>query len=264
MQSINTPKSTSQRLVSNDSSNERLVTNDGVLSIGSTKIPYRIRKSSRAKKKRITVVPNSVEVVLPMGEPMRAAHEFVNAKRRWVFTQSRRLGGKGERERSYLAGSKVRFRGRWLTLEVKAGRANTGFVAYRSRLYVTLPRGVAKEQRAQVVKMLLAQWFEHQLRADGQRFGRHYAERVGVEVAGVSVVTMKNMWASCGKDQIVRLNPELIELPKTVLEYVVAHEVCHLVHRNHSPAFWRTVGEVLPDWKQRQDVLEDYERDWEL
>ncbi len=255
MQLLNTPKSTSPKLVSK---------HEGVLSVGSTQIPYTIRKSSRAKKKRITIVPDSVEVVLPVGEPLAEAHKFVKAKRRWVYEHSQKLAGKTERVRSYLPGSKVRFRGRWLTLQMAAGRANTGFVAYRSKLHVTLARGVAKEDRPAAAKALLTAWFALQLQADGERFSRQYGARVGVDVAGVAVVPMTKMWASCGKDGVVRLNPDLIELPKAVLEYVVAHEVCHLVHRNHSPAFWLAVGGVMPDWQERADVLGEYERDWGL
>ena len=59
-------------------------------------------------------------------------------------------------------------------------------------------------------------------------------------------------------------NPDLIELPKAVLDYVVAHEVCHLLHRNHSPEFWRTVARLMPDWRERGDWLAHYESDWDL
>jgi predicted metal-dependent hydrolase len=72
------------------------------------------------------------------------------------------------------------------------------------------------------------------------------------------------MWASCGKDGNIRLNRQLVELPRAVLEYVIVHELSHLKHRNHSPAFWRTVGGAMPDWRERQEWLAAYEQDWEL
>lgn len=237
---------------------------EGVLVIGKARIRYRLRRSEQAKRQRIVVEPGSVEVVLPRGVRTADGHRFIEEKRRWVFDKVERFAGRTERKRSYRAGSKIRFRGRWLTLEVKAGRRKTGSVAYRSRFWVTTPRGTEKSDRPREAKRLLHDWMTRRLLADGKRDGRRYAERLDLDIAGVEVVPMKRMWASCGKDRIIRLNRELIEFPRAVLEYVVAHEVCHLLHRNHSSAFWNEVGQIMPDWRERQDWLSSYERDWGL
>ncbi len=234
---------------------------EGVLEIGLTRIAYRVRESARAKRKRIVVEPGSVEVVLPVGEPAERAHRFVYAKRRWVFDKVRELGEPRERTPSYLSGTKVRYRGRWLTVEVGVGSPS---VICRSRFYITLPRGVRKADRAAHTERLLRAWMHERLLQDGRELARRYAHKAGVEVRDVSVMPMKRMWASCGKDRVVRLNADLIELPRAILEYVVAHELAHLVVRNHSPAFWRVVGDLLPDWRERQRWLNRYERPLEL
>lgn len=232
--------------------------------VGRVQIPYRIEQSARAKAKRIVVEPGSVRVVLPAAEALDSAHAFVRQKRRWVFTQFEKLGQRRERKPSYLRGTTVRFRGRWLRLEVEVGRGKVGRVVYRSRFFVTLPKGLAKAKWPETTRALLDAWMNARLLADGQRLARRYAAELGVDFAGVAVVAMKRMWASCGKDGVIRLNPQLIELPKAVLEYVIAHEICHRVHRNHSPAFWNSVGGVLPDWREREAWLGKYEHDWSL
>ncbi len=236
----------------------------GVLEVGTVVIPYLVRRSKRATHKRIVVQPSHVEVVLPEGQSTTKAHQLMRAKRRWVYEKTREVGSCSDRAPSYLAGSKVRYRGRWLTLEVAAGRRKLGEVEYRSRFYVTLPRGMKREERASATRKLLRVWMDEQLLGDAQSMVRQYSERVGLDACGVMVAPMKRMWASCGKDGVVRLNPDLIELPKVVLEYVMAHEVCHLAHRNHSPAFWGLVGQVMPDYEERKNWLAAYERDWGL
>ena len=236
---------------------------EGLLEVGLTRIPYRIRRSSRAKRKRIVVEPGRVEVVLPDAESTSGAHRFVYAKRRWVFNQTLKLPASEDQGLSYLSGSKVRFRGRWLTLEVKTGRHSTGSVVYRSRFVLTLPKGTARADRPSATKALLDTWMQGKLIEDCRRLARRFAQESRVDLAGMSVTPMKRMWASCGKDRVIRLNPLLVELPRVVLEYVVAHEVTHLRHRNHSPAFWRGVSGLVPDWRERQDWLKSYERDWE-
>ena len=55
------------------------------------------------------------------------------------------------------------------------------------------------------------------------------------------------MWGSCGRDGVIRINWRLIQAPAAAMEYVVAHEVTHLVERSHGPAFWSALGEVMPE-----------------
>ncbi|HRR34695.1 MAG TPA: M48 family metallopeptidase [Kiritimatiellia bacterium] len=66
---------------------------------------------------------------------------------------------------------------------------------------------------------------------------------------------MRSRWGSCSVDGRVTLNTELARLPYRLVEYVAVHELCHLVHHNHSPAFYFQVASCLPDWRQRRDEL---------
>jgi predicted metal-dependent hydrolase len=75
----------------------------------------------------------------------------------------------------------------------------------------------------------------------------------------VQVKDQKYGWGSCGRDRVVNLNWHLVFAPKTVLEYAVVHELCHLRHRNHDRDFWRLVGTILPDWEARKAWLDGNE-----
>src|SRR3954464_9172769 len=66
----------------------------------------------------------------------------------------------------------------------------------------------------------------------------------------------KHVWGSCGIDRTINLNWHLIFAPRTVLEYAVVHELCHLRHRTHDQAFWTLVGTILPDWEVRKAWLD--------
>jgi hypothetical protein len=74
----------------------------------------------------------------------------------------------------------------------------------------------------------------------------------------------KGMWGTCGRDGVVRINWRLIQAPVAALEYVVAHEVCHLRHRSHDPKFWQTLTSALPDWPERKALLEQWESEHHL
>ena len=90
--------------------------------------------------------------------------------------------------------------------------------------------------------------------------GRLKDGRLDVDLEGVRLDQQQKMWGTCGKDGVVRLNWRLIQAPKFAMEYVCAHEVCHLVHRHHDEAFWGALSEVMPDWREAKERLEEWER----
>jgi len=67
---------------------------------------------------------------------------------------------------------------------------------------------------------------------------------------------MPKRWGSALKDGTVCLNPELIKAPSVCVDYVIAHEVCHLRHPNHSSAFWRLLDQMCPQWRRLKARLE--------
>jgi predicted metal-dependent hydrolase len=63
-------------------------------------------------------------------------------------------------------------------------------------------------------------------------------------------------WGSCGKNDVIYFNWRLLQLPIRLIDYVVVHELAHLLEHNHTREFWRILDRVLPDWRQRQRELE--------
>ena len=62
-------------------------------------------------------------------------------------------------------------------------------------------------------------------------------------------------WASCDKDGNLRFNWRVIMAPMVLVDYIVAHELCHLRHLDHSPAYWRMLRSVMPDFERRRERL---------
>lgn len=87
--------------------------------------------------------------------------------------------------------------------------------------------------------------------------------RYGIKYPVLKMRDMKSMWGSCRPEQgIVTLNLRLLKVPKSCIEYVVVHEFAHFIYPNHSKEFYALVESLMPDWRERRNVLRKYERTW--
>lgn len=105
----------------------------------------------------------------------------------------------------------------------------------------------------------LAQALEKLMRREAKRFLAErlnlWASRLQVQFSDFKLSSAGTRWGSCTAQGVIRLNWRLMQAPLPVLDYVVIHELCHLVELNHSPRFWALVASVCPDWKQKRDWL---------
>lgn len=83
----------------------------------------------------------------------------------------------------------------------------------------------------------------------------HYAARLGVSYGRITVRCQKTRWGSCSSRGNLSFHCLLSQMPETVFDYVVVHELCHRKHMNHSPQFWGAVAAILPDYKASRNWL---------
>lgn len=72
---------------------------------------------------------------------------------------------------------------------------------------------------------------------------------------GIVIRRAKSRWGSCSKTSLLSFNYTLVALPDELIDYVVVHELCHLIEFNHSPKFWEQVSRQIPDWRERRKAL---------
>jgi len=83
----------------------------------------------------------------------------------------------------------------------------------------------------------------------------HYAQRMGVAHAGIHFTKNRVRVGSCCQNNRIFFSCRLMGYPSEVLDYVIVHELAHILHKNHGPAFWKTVEAILPDYKKRRIML---------
>jgi len=117
--------------------------------------------------------------------------------------------------------------------------------------------GLPHHATAQQLRDAVQAWLMRRAREHFTERLHHFAPRLGVQWRKLSLSSAATRWGSASADGSIRLNWRLIHFKPEVIDYVVVHELSHLQVMNHSPAFWDTVGQVLPDYPERRAQLKD-------
>jgi predicted metal-dependent hydrolase len=104
----------------------------------------------------------------------------------------------------------------------------------------------------------VTRWFRERAEAVFRERFDAWAEKAvrhGIKADTFQIHRMKNRWGSCTSEGRILLNPDLIIAPVMCIEYVIAHELCHLKQHNHGTGFYRLLHALMPDWQQRRERL---------
>ena len=222
---------------------------------GRKRIEYRLRYSARTTL-AIDVQPDlAVVVTAPTGSPDAAVEERVQKRASWIVQQQRFFENylPSMPPRRYVSGESHRYLGRQYRLRVHRAGADAVKMA-RGQINVGLVDPSKKER----VKTLVTRWFRERAEAVfGDLFAAwaDKAVRHGIQADGFQIHKMKNRWGSCTRQGRILLNPDLIVAPVMCIEYVIAHEMCHLKEHNHGGNFYRLLHALMPDWERRRERL---------
>jgi predicted metal-dependent hydrolase len=216
-----------------------------------TAIPYRIRRSPRARNARILVDGEGVEVVVPRRFPLRDVEPLLREKRPWIERTLRRMeSARREFPPPRLEhGGEVPYLGERLALSVREERGRT-----RSR--VTWRGGTLEVALGgQSLRDALESWYRRRARVEvGARLDAAVA-RAGTHYTTLSIRGQRTRWASCSSSGAMSFNYCLLLAPAEILDYVVEHEVAHLERPDHSQRFWDLLASRYPEWRARERWL---------
>ncbi len=149
-------------------------------------------------------------------------------------------------ESHYFAGRRYR-----LDVVTRPGRA-----AMRLRNNTTIELAVPPDADREARERILERWYRAQLRQRIPPLLEKWQPVIGVQVNEVRIKKMKTLWGSCNiKARRIWLNLELMKKSPQCLEYILVHEMVHLLERHHNERFQQFMDHFLPDWRMRRDEL---------
>lgn len=232
----------------------RMQVRQGELEVDGRRLSYRLRCTARRRHVHLLVADDGVvEVRAPWRYPVVAAESVIREHRDWLDDALGRATARRSARPDLVTGSRLPLLDEQLELRVRVGgAAHSRDRVWRQacRLHVWL----ACEEQA-VVEQLIRDWYRREARRQlGVRLAE-LAPRIGVQPSGLSIRAQRTRWGSCSSRGTISLNWRLLLVPGRLADYVLVHELCHLRHMDHSPAFWGLVETVMPDHASRRAEL---------
>lgn len=223
------------------------------VSYGKHKVEFELRYAQR-KTLGIVVYPDlNVVVTAPESASREKVFEKVQSKSRWILKQLRKFEKYQplSKPKQFVSGETHLYLGRQYRLKVE--KNNSHSVKLKGKyLHV-------KTKDLQKAEELVYGWYRLKAQV-------HFSNIVDdlipefkkndLKVKELVIRKMKSRWGSCTPDGVITLNLHLIKAPKRCIEYVILHELCHLLHHKHDARFYRLLNSKMPNWKKWKEKLE--------
>ncbi len=209
------------------------------------------------KHVHLSVHPPSgrVTLVAPEGTRLEVARAYAVSKLRWIRDQQAKLREQArETPRQFIERESHTLWGRRYLMTVLHREAKPCITIDHKRITLTVRPGSDAGRRAAVIH----EWHKSLLHEVVPTLIKKWESKLEVKVAGYYLQRMKTKWGSCNhKAGHIRLNTELVKKPKDLLEYVIAHEMMHLLEPTHSDRFTAILEEHYPNWREARAELNE-------
>lgn len=216
-------------------------------------LAYTIKRSVKRRKLTITVERDrSVVVHAPAGMSEDKIRDVVESKRQWIYVK------KGHPQKYHalphppgkemVSGESALYLGRQYRIEVV--KSGVSEVRFAQRFFIPAIQG---EKRVEALR----EWFIGKAKEKIVPRVRIHARALGVDISAIKIVDNRFRWGSCTLNDNVNLNWRLIKAPMFVIDYVIVHELAHLIEANHTPRFWNVVRAQAPTMEKAKVWLKE-------
>ncbi len=227
---------------------------------GNTCITYQVCRRKTRKTLEISVDRiGRVAVTAPLGITNDRIESSVRSRAPWIMAQWRRQARlmPQHSRRQFVSGEAVLYLGRTYQLRVvRVDARHASMTVQAGTIAFRVSKHLSAIERRTACQRLLVQWLRERAEYHGTRVCERVCNRIGLDAAEVVVRELGRRWGSCTPGGRILLNWRSVLAPMRLFEYICAHEVCHLVHPDHSAAFRRTLDRVLPCWRELSSQLE--------
>jgi predicted metal-dependent hydrolase len=234
--------------------------NDGLprrqLLVGDYVLEYALRRSTR-RSIGFMVDDDGLRVTAPRRVSQADIDNAIRAKQHWILSKleerrERRAVRLQKPPIEWIDGAQLPYLGGDIRLRLyTATRNRTDYNPDTRELHMGLVQGATEL----LLKERVKSWFQQQAKVLFVQRLDLYAARLGVQYSAFALSSAGSRWGSCTVQRVIRLNWKLIHFSLPLIDYVVAHELAHILEMNHSPRFWAEVGRIYPAYDEARELL---------
>jgi len=237
----------------------------GKIEINKEIFAYSILRSQKRKRSiafRISA-EKKIEVIAPQRTSLAKIEDILKKRSAWLVRELSKMA-QTRSDVDFSDGSVFPYMGHDCTIKATQ-QPDSSCCQLKKRAWIVNIRdcNLSSEALRQEIRLELILWLKKRARKVFQKRVSLWAKRLNVNHGKIIVSDTSSRWGSCSADNIIRLNWRLMLIPMSLIDYVVAHELCHVVHKNHSSKFWAFLAKAMPDHKSRRSALR-YREKWVL
>jgi predicted metal-dependent hydrolase len=225
---------------------------------GTKTIDYKIERSSRRGTVSIAVDPaQGVLVTAPQPASVRRLDDIVHANALWIVERLKRRSDLPPPmpAKEFVSGETFLYLGRHHRLRLDLDQAPGPLRLDKGWLRIAIPPMLEEHHRSQFVRAALLDWYRAKAARRLSERVKEWSDKLRIQEPELLMVEPKKRWGSASVSGTVRINWRIIQAPLSLVDYVVAHELVHLQHPNHTRDFWAALGRVMPDYESRKARL---------
>ena len=210
---------------------------------------------SKRKTSVLYIVGDELQIRVPNRVRDRKIVEILETKERWIRNKVNQLQNQRiTNKREFISGESFSLFGRNLYLKVLEG-GKVGTQLIDDYLITTVRTSEIGDLRKSRIKTYLEKWYIHEAYQKLEEKVMRYSKIIRVSPREIKVRNYKTRWGSCDNKGRLTFNFHLIKAPHEIVDYVVIHELCHMIQPNHSKFFWNEVARFDPSFKNHKKWL---------
>ncbi len=219
----------------------------------------KVRRGANIKYLRIRMAPGrGIWVSVPFGVSRKQVERFLEDNRQWLV-ENRKSMEVYEQDTGVglQVGAEVKTKFHTLKI-VSTSESKPSYKIEGEVIVLAVPERVEFSRVEKTVRQFLLEIYLLESRRYLPGRVKYHAEKFGFKYGKLTFRNNISNWGSCSFDNNISLNIKLMKLPDEIIDYVILHELCHTVEKNHSAAFWKLVGQVCPGYAGLRSRLRKY------
>lgn len=217
--------------------------------------PVEVIRTPRKYSTSIQIINGKVRVRVPKNLANHQIEKLITKRSAWI-RENLRLHAEmtPHNQKEYVNGEKFAYLGRNYSLKIDSTDSNGEVKLKTGCLQVLIPQHHIGDKKTAVLGYL-EHWYRQKAWQRLTEKTQIYVKKLQVQPKSVQVRSYKARWGSCSVAGDISYNWRIIMAPQRIVDYVVVHELCHILEHNHSPRFWQHVENQMPDFREHKEWL---------